>query len=76
MTFEELLTRRMRDYGMSLMELSAEIGRSHDYMSSMLKRGGINVKPQTRREICRVLDIDPEVLDASILESMRARWGQ
>lgn len=70
-TLNELLTRKMQDYGYdSLTALSNDLGIHISRISDMLKGNVIYPRKDVRVALCRVLDIAPEVLDRAIRNSM------
>lgn len=77
MQLRELLLRKIRDYELTYTQLSIEIGCREGYISALLSdAGALSIDTRIRARLCRALDIAPDVLDASIAESLRARYGR
>lgn len=70
-TLGELLTRKMQDYGYkTLTALGNDIGLDSWNVRPLLTGEVVNPSINTRRNLCRVLDIAPEVLERAIRNSM------
>lgn len=74
MTFKYLIRRRLKDYGMTIKQLGAEMDVGPDIIGYMLNH---DVKPllEYRRKLCRILDLSPDVLDAAIRETLKRKGG-
>lgn len=71
MTLSELLRRKMHDYGYTTMqELEDDLGIKWCQVHMLLNGKTTCPRAETRRALCRVLDIAPDVLDEAIRNSM------
>ena len=63
-----LLFRRMTDYGYrSVDELAEAAGLEPSTIFHLLKHERMCPRPETRRKLCRVLDIDPDVFNKAVV---------
>lgn len=73
MRIGQLLWYKLIDYEMSISDLAREVGCSQPSMRRILHEDAPYIGIDIRRGLCRALDIAPEVLDAAIYETMKAR---